>query len=1121
MKVSEFAVKHPIIITMALIVLFVFGIVSINGMSIEFMADMNMPQAMVYCIYAGASAEDMEVEVTKVLEDNFVTLPHLKAIDSSSYNSVSFITITYADGIEPYDQLQELRNRIDNLIDDLPDGVSKPNAFVGGMSMMPVISFAVSAGHDMGRTTQYIKDELTPRLTRIDGVSSIEVDGGQELEVSIKLDTDALVAKGISVTTVYQILNYGNVNLPLGSAEHQRRTIQVRYAGSFNSIEDICNLPVGFSDNSVVRLSDVAEVSLNYPEEDIHVSDGRLPLLLVSVTKRSDGNTVKIIKEVKKVLADIEKETGGAISFHLVSDDSRQIMASMKTVITSGIMGIIFAVLVILLFMADWRTTLTIGLSIPLCILFSFIGLKLCNITINLMSLSGLVISLGMVVDGSTVMIDQVYRYYSQRNKETGLTLYTVNQSIFRGWDEVAGSIFASIATTLVVFIPMALMKGLIGNVLNAVSITIIMAISASLVVALIIVPYLLKLLLSDDGPTIRSRPRRFDVAMETLENGYRRILVWAVKHKGVIVGGAFGLLIFSGLITTKMGIAFIPSTDSGDFFLNAEFPTGTSLEQTVEKMELAQDLLYRYVPEIDNIVLYTGKSNTKGVISMSSTPQSAYAHVILVPVAERTRDVHEIMILMQDLWAAAIPDATISVQNGGFDKLVGYASGGGGYGLTLISEDLDLLYKTASDLRDFLADDPEVITATLDCDFDTSTMVIDMSQEYLSSLGLTSYQAGITSAILFQGMDCGRYREQGSGKRYNIRLSSNIAEGNISADDIANIHIITDSGQDVSFANLSDIYVETAVSQINHSNRAKTITVSGTLVSENTANVSRHVNEYLAKNPLPSGVESTAGGIMSMIGDMIPPMLGAMGIAVFLVYTVMVIQFEKFKQPLLIMASIPFCFIGVVSGLLMFGSTLNLLSLLGLVSLAGVVVNNGIILVDYINQLRVQRREAIARERGYQDRDGNWLVVLTPDEEENLLVECITDGSASRIKPILITTLTTLLGDIPMAVAKGEGAEIYAPMGQAIVGGLITSTLITLVLIPVLYYMSELREARDKEAIALAKAERAKKHAEMVFKLNTAAEFARAEYEADREARKKRKLERKSEKIKEKSDEE
>lgn len=1063
MKISEFSVKHPAVITMILIVLLFFGIISVKGMPSEFMADISMPQAIVYTIYPGASAEDVESDVTKILEDDFVTLPHFKGVSSSSYNSLSLITITYADGYDANDQLEELRNRISELKGKLPEGLQgEPRAIVGGMSMLPVISFTVSAGKDDARVTNFIKEELTPALTQIDGVSQVGIDGGKELELSINLDVDELTSKGIPVTRVYQILNYGNVTLPLGNADYESRSIQVRYSGGFESLDDIKKLPLGLADdNSIIHLEDVAQIKLDYPEPDYFVTDGENPIIIVSVNKRSDGDTVKIVAKVKEVLKRFERMTNNAVKFSIVSDDSRQVKASQKTVIQAGIMGVVFAVLVILLFMADWRATLTIAISIPLCVLFSFIGLKLFGITLNLMSLSGLVISLGMVVDGSTVMLEQIYRYYVLKNKD-GSSLYTVNQSIYKGWDEVALSIFASSATTIVTFLPIAFLTGLIGKILHTVAITIMMAIFASFLVAVVVVPYLLKLLLSESGPKVRSKSRTFDVFMQKVEQWYKRMLSVALKNRVIVVISALMILLFSGFVATRLGVAFIPATDSGDFYIHIDFPIGTTIQKTKEKMKIAEQLIYENVPEIQSLSVYEGRSSNRGVMPIN-TPESAYAHVVLVPVAERKRSVHEISRQMQKICLSLIPDATVSVENGGFDKLVGYVSGGGGYGLTLISEDLPLLYQTASRIKDFLSDDPDVLNASLDTDFDTTTMIIDMSQEYLSSLGLSSYEAGVTSAILFQGMDCGRYKEKSSGNRYNIKLTSNITDKNITVDDIANIHIITDRGQDVSFSNLSDIRVEKSISQINHSDRAKTITISAKLVSENTADVSRRVKEYLLKNPLPSGVQSSSGGIVALVSDMIPPMLTALFIAIFLIYTVMVLQFEKFKQPLVIMVTIPFCFIGVVLGLLIFGSTLNLLSLMGIISLAGVVVNNGIILVDYINQVRKQRRTEIAMQKGEQDRDGQWEVQLSSSEEDELLTQCVVDASSTRIKPILITTLTTLLGDIPMALSHGEGAEIYAPMGQAIVGGLISSTMITLVLIPVLYYITERKRTRSK----------------------------------------------------------
>ena len=1063
MKVCDFSIKHPIIITMILIVLVVFDFYSVSLMPKEFMTDISIPQANVLTLYPGASAEDIESEVTSVMENAFVTLPHFKNVSSSSSNSMSIITVTYADGIDPYEQLVELRNRITEIKASLPEGIEDPYCFVGGVTMLPIFTFSVQAGNDTARTTDYIKNELTPRLTRIDGVSQISIDGGKELQLNVKLKTEELASKGISVSTVYQVLNYANVNVPLGTAVHNEKSIQVRYEGSFSSIEDIRLLPVGNANEKIIRLSDVADVYLGYPKEESWITNGNLPIICVKVTKRTDGDTIKIIEKVKKVLAEEEKKSNGAVSFKIVSDDSRAVNASLKTVIKSGVMGVIYAVLIILLFMADWRATLTIGLSIPLCILFTLIGLKVFGISINLMSLSGLVISLGMVVDGSTVMIDQIYRWYKRRDSK-GKTVYTVNESIYKGWDEVASSILASSATTIVVFIPIALLSGLIGMILHAVAVTIIMAIFASFLVAVIIVPYFLKLVLSPNGAKPETEKRKFDLFLEKVETKYKTFISWALTHRKTIIFSSIALLAFSGFLAFRMGLAFIPSTDSGDFYVYVEFPTGTKAVETKEKMDLAKKLLFDAVPEIDNCVFTIGKPEQ--ILKLSDTPEKASVHVLLVPVSERKRDVHDIILQVQELIASSLPDAKVTTENGGFDKLVAYASNGGGYGLTLICEDMDLLYRTALDLQEFLEKDSEVVTTSLSSDFDTSTLVIDMSSEYLSSLGITSYEAGITSAILFQGVDAGRYKERGMKDGYKIRLFSDIKDGDISRDTIANIHIITQRGKKVSFANLSDVTLEKNISQINHDDRAKTITVSATLISENTAGVAGRVNEYLKAHPLPGGVESKSGGIMALIGDMITPMVTALLIAIFLVYTVMVIQFEDLKQPLLIMISIPFCFIGVVLGLMMFGSTMNLLAMMGLISLAGIVVNNGIILVDFTNQLMKEKREVLAKEKGFIDKDGLPQVSLTDDEEKVLLRECIVEGSSSRIKPILITTLTTLLGCIPMAVSSGEGAEIYAPMGQAIAGGLLTSTLITLIIIPVLYYISKRQDTKRKERI-------------------------------------------------------
>ncbi|MBR5580590.1 MAG: efflux RND transporter permease subunit [Treponema sp.] len=1062
MKLSHFAVRHPVVIGMLLIVLGVFGIFALSSINVEFMGDVSAPSIIVVAIYPGADAEDVEEDVTRILEDNFVTLPDFKSVSSSSSNSFATVEITFRDGIDPYDRITEVRDRINKLMADLPSGLQgTPEALVGGAEMLPIFSFSVSVNstQDMLSVTDFITETLRPRLTAISGVSDVELSGGRELQVNVELQLEQLEARSISALTVYQILGYSNQFLPAGKAIFQGREVAIRYRGELASLEDIRQLPVGStSDNVVIRLEDVATVTLAYPEEESYVTDGFAPLMLVEVMKRSDGNTLAIVSQIKEVLAEAEKEAG--LQFNVISDDSRIVTASMKTVIMSGIGGILMAVLVIFLFLGNFRATLIIALSIPLSLLFTFIAMKLTGITVNLMSLSGMVVALGMVVDGSIVMIEQVFRHYGSpqfKNNPEG--------AIFLGADEVGLSIFASTATTVVVFVPIAALSGVVGMILKDVSLTLIMALTASFLSAVVIVPFLMKLLLKNqDGAVmeldsgeknswLKIMKGRVDKIMATIEKNYRKALDWSLTSWKFVIFLALVVLVATVFVLNSLSIAFIPSTDNSDFYINVKFPGGYPLASTNTQMEKVADLLYQQVPEVQDAVFFVGMKESIG--SSQAASNEGYIHVVLVPVAERNRSIHEIILQMQQLISSSIPGVQAKVSNGGFDKLLGYVSGGGGYGLTFVGEDMEKLYDAAASFADYLQQDKDVVSVEMDTNFDTQALTIDMVHEYMSSLGITSYEAGITSAILFQGMDVGRFKS--GDKRYTIHLYSNKTNDAITLEDFNSVKIISSVGIPVSLSNISQLRQEQSISQINHKNRSKTITVSATLVSENTAGVDSRANQWLANNPLPQGISTQAGGITELIGDSLPSVITALAIAWFLVYTVMVLQFQRFRQPLIVMATIPFCLIGVVLGLLLFRSSMSLVALLGVISLGGVVVNNGIILVDYINLLR--QRLSLQKQEAAENEGDNQA------ESEGELRDCVISGSASRLRPIFMTTLTTMLGVVPMALATGEGSEIYAPLGQAIAGGLLTSTLITLFIIPVLYYITERGSLKKKKA--------------------------------------------------------
>ncbi|MCF0261905.1 MAG: efflux RND transporter permease subunit, partial [Sphaerochaetaceae bacterium] len=557
---------------------------------------------------------------------------------------------------------------------------------------------------------------------------------------------------------------------------------------------------------------------------------------------------------------------------------------------------------------------------------------------------------------------------------------------------------------------------------------------------------------------------------IDKLEHGYRNALKWSLINRKYTIFLPIACLALSLILVPQMGYSFIPAVDTGEYYINLEFPRGYDLEATKEKTLYASELIKELAPEVDGIGVFVGMSDAMGG-TFSDHPNNSYLYVKLKSGIER-RSVHELINLSHYELSTKIPDCTVTVTNGGFDKLVSYISGGGGYKLVLLGTNLVDLCSEGERLRAFLATDPDVVSTSLSTNFDELLLSIDMDKTKLNSLGLTSYEAGMVSAILFNGVEVGNVTMQ-DGNREAIHLSSDITDGFIDVSTLGKIPIQTLAKSMVTFEELGSLRIESTVNSIKHTDRTLSVTVGATLVSEDASGVSSRMNAYLNQNPLMDGVDTKSSGIIGLIEDSISSVVAAVIIAVFLLYSVMVIQFERFRQPFIIMASIPFCLIGVIVCLLVFGSSITLMCVVAFVALSGTVVNNAIILIDYINQLRDRKRTALILGidetlvdkpgSGYTREEGRTKL-LDYNVEEKILALSIVQGGASRLRPILITTLTTVVGVIPMAIATGEGSELYASVGQSIAGGLITSTLITLFIVPVIYYITEKKVLNRKQ---------------------------------------------------------
>ena len=1065
MKLSRFSVRHPVVIGMILIALAFFGIFAIFTTNVEFVSEINMPQVYVVSVWPGASSEDIEKEVIDILEDDFVTLSDFRSVSSTASNSLGITIITFADGVQPEDKIQEVRDRIREMENDLPDGLSGlPQCMLGGSAMLSTATFAIYGGEDLGAISYYVENTVKPRLTQIDGVSSIEVSGTAEPEVNIVLRIEDLDSKGISPLAVYQMLSYSNNSIPLGSAMYEGKKVNMRYDGSFTSLDDIKNLPVGASeDGKIIRLSDVADVSLSYSDRDYYIRSSEGDVVVVDVFKRSDGNAIKITNEIEKILKECEAETGGALSFQLIAEDKSIVSSSMSTVIQSGVLGIIIAILVIFLFLNDLRATMVIGLSIPLSIFFTFIGMKIMGLTVNILSISGIVVALGSIVDASIVVIDETYRFYQDR--KDGKALYSVTSSIDNGTDKVGMSVLGSNLTTVVVFIPISMITSLVGKLLYDVSVTFMVSILSSLIVALIFIPWLMKKFLRE-GDEYRVPKKKGIVVRGTdkLEIAYGKAIKSVLKEPILVIVFAVGLLFVTAYTIPQQKMAFIPSTDNSDFNINISFPYGYTLEDTEKGMEKVEEIVLGYLDEKDvkAYLTYIGQS-AGNIVSFTSSPNQGGMHIVLVPVKDRDWDIHTAINDLQLLLESEVPGASVDVANGGFDRYVSLMSNGGGFGVTLTGSDSDELYVVAERIKDYLYTDEEVVNVSISSTYDDASAVMNANYENLSSLGLTSYQAGMTNAILFNGLDVGTFTDSDSRNRYDIHLSSNVSSYPVNESLMTVLKVAGETGN-VSVDTITDLSVVNELSQISHTDRSPSMTVSAKIVGESTTGISSRFNEYLAANPLPEGIEIQETGLGDLVKDSIIPIFQAMVIGVFLVYFVMVMVFERFNQPFQIMLTLPFCIIGVTLSLAAFGTTMNMIAILGVVSLMGMLVNNGIILIDSINQLFRERRSQLLERKGIAVADLTEKEMegkLDVDSELSALTSSVSDGTVSRLRPILMSSLTTILGVIPMAIAVGEGAELYAPLGQVIMGGLMTSMLITLFITPVIYYLWERRKIR------------------------------------------------------------
>jgi len=1025
MKIADYSIGHGPTVIMFMITAVVFGVLALVNIPQERVPDIAKPSILIVTQYPGVGPKDVEQQITKPIEDAVSTLSGITKITSDSVDSFSLITLEFNWNENLDNKLPSLREKVNTIMSQLPSDISGPPEFYTfSATDLPILTYVVRGKSDIETLKSYVTNQVVPYFQRVAGVAAVNVKGTPDQEVKVSLDLRRLSGMQISPVDVMRLLQANNVSLPGGSVSFHGGSLNVRSVGEFSSLEAIRNVVVGVHDKTAIRLRDIATVSMAPEKRTLYSLYNEEDSLVIDVTKQRGSDTITIIDKIKAAAKRIEQREHGNIRFVAVTDESVDIHRSVRSVANSALLGAVLAVFILLLVLHNLRSTVVVAISIPLSVVAAVAGLYGFGRTLNLVTLGGLTVAIGMVVDNSIVVLENSYKHL-----ERGSDPVT---SASRGTSEVVGAVIASTITSLAVFVPILFVQGFVGIILQDISLAVIFALGASLIIAVFVVPFLFSRIVRPNGGSPRVLAGASERVFSGMENSYRRALAWSLENSGFIIAAAVVLLATSLGAVRLLGTQFLPDTDTSQIIMNIRTPPDYTLEETKGKALEVEKLAQKLAPEIKNSVFYVGESNVVGIGNSSSVTRAV---LNLTPAKERRRSIFQIMDLLQRKIPESIPDIKLTVQNGGIAASVAAALGGSGYQIAVSGNDFNHVRDAAESIEKILSADPDVSSTSLDVNFDQQDLAARFNPTYMSNLGVLPSEAGLTLRIVLNGMDAGTYRS--GGNDYTVYLTSDAAGKAMSSNLLNELAVKTQRGNFVDYSAFTTLATEPAYSDIPHLEKVKSIEITANLIKSDTRMLSERVIPEIRALSLPADVTWQVTGQTQQMEESFRSLAAILVIAIFLVYVVMVVQFQRFAQPLIIMGSIPFILIGAVGSLLAFGSSLSIIAFLGLITLAGTVVNNAIVLVDYMNMLRRDYRMG--------------------------LLEAVLEGGRMRLRPILMTTMTTILGVIPMALTLGEGSSLTASLGQVIGGGLLTSTLITLFLIPTLYYLLERRLERRR----------------------------------------------------------
>lgn len=1014
MPLTKTAVDRPIATTMVFLIIIVLGVISFRYLPVDLLPPIEYPQLSVGTDYANVGPEEMEKIITKPIENAIAGIPGVERVRSSSEEGQSRVTLEFAQGTDIDVAANDVRAALDRIRDDLPPEVESPQIWKFDPNNFPIVIVGANSTMPLPDLTQVLEREITQRFEQINGVGSIGIWGGVYREIHVDMKRDRLIASGLSSAQVQQAIASENVNLPGGNVNSGIQQLYVRTLGEYESLDQIANTIITVVDGKPIRVKDVAEVKWGYEDLDRLVTIDNKPMVRFGIRKQTGANTVAVAEEIREEVERINAERDDMELFVTI-DQSEFIQNSINNVQSSAIWGGLLAIFILYLFLRNGSSTFIIALSIPISIIATFALLYFNGLTLNQMSFGGLALGVGLIVDNAIVVLENIIRL----REEEGNDLET---SSLVGTKEVGGAIIASTLTTSVIFLPVVFMETITGIIFQELALVVVFALLCSLFVALTLVPMLCSKFLTIKPANTeeikkKGRFRRFFVMME---EKYSVAIDRILKHKTIVFSTTTVVVVACFLLVPLIPMELAPQTDADEIDVDFEMEQGTNIAVQNE-----------YLKELEKVVRASLPMEDVEHMTTEVRDGRAEVEIAMVPASERSMSTSKVADQIRENVQGLVPggDIRVSAQSGLWMLRRLFGSGGGTeVEVQLMGYNLDQAKQISNQIKLLMEEIPEVRGVRTDRREGRPEQRIIFNREKIADLGLTINDVARVIQTNVGGSRAGVFRESGDEYPIIVRLQ---AKDRLSSTDLENISISTPDGQVIPVSSLVTKEMGRGPTDINRVNSQRVSYISANLQSGvPLGEAVDKIRSKLSTLELPAGFSIVYSGEYEEQQEAAADFRLSIIMALILIYMVMAAQFERFLDPVIVMFSVPLAVIGVVPTLLITGTTLNMQSLMGVVMLIGIVVNNAIVLVDYINLMR--------RERGMSVR------------------EAVVVSGKLRLRPILMTTLTTILGLLPLSFGFGAGAEIQASLARVVIGGLTASTLVTLIFIPVVYVTAD-----------------------------------------------------------------